>query len=618
MIDERMVSPRIGQRSVSSNCGGRIGGLALILAVLGMAACGAQPVLVDSVDLVAEGMLEADGKRLAPHESFCADETWVSVTVWPGVRVSAEVDLHSEPVLELAGAVTCQDSVPMPRNGTLEVELGLENPSRTPRSIPIDPSLGWWQHRVDLAALGGSEVTIGLEVRLPEGCALLLREATVHQLIRTEEPAEPPPMQVLLVSVDTLRNDAAGKVFGGDLETPNLDRLAAEAEVWTAHYAAANWTKPSHASMLTGYDPATHRAQLRDQAMDPAIPTLADRFRVAGFSTSALVFDCGWLSPRWGFAKGFDSYQVNRWRTGRQARSAASWVLEHRDEPFFFFLHTFEPHSDLFVLPYEAPGVNQRTIAEKFGVDGFGCRQGLCSSEFLQGLVGGGVPLEPKDVEILRDTYDGGVRYLDASLGSLFDALRTSGVWDQMLVVVTSDHGEEFLEHGSLSHTTLYDEIVRVPLLIKWPGGDRGGVVNRAPCSAVDLAPTLLEFAGLPTEDLPGSHLHRRDENEPVFVGTLDRAVVVEGYKAIFDDAAGAARLFNLANDAGETIDLAVSDPSQLGLLEELVRARKEEALALYRKIGSGLESEGVVLSERERERLEAFGYITRELGIKN
>jgi choline-sulfatase len=530
--------------------------------------------------------------------------------MWPGAHLTAEVDLHSEPVLELAGAVTCQDSVPMPRDGTLEVLLGSADSAQLRQTIPIDPSLGWWQHRVDLAPLAEEKVTIGLEARLPERCALLLREATVQRVIRTEEPAKKPPMQVLLVSVDTLRSDAAGRVFGGALETPNLDRLAAEAEAWTAHYAAANWTKPSHASMLTGYDPATHRAQLRDQAMDPAIPTLADRFRVAGFSTSALVFDCGWLSPRWGFAKGFDSYKVNRWRTGRQARAAANWVLEHRDEPFFFFFHTFEPHSDLFVLPYEAPGVNQRTIAEKFGVVGFGCRQGLCSSEFLQGLAGGGVPLEPQDVEILRDTYNAGVRYLDASLGTLFDALRKSGVWNQMLVVVTSDHGEEFFEHGSLSHATLYDEIVRVPLLIKWPGGDHGGVVNGAPCSAVDLAPTLLEFAGLPTEDLPGSHLHRRDEHQPVFVGTLDRAVVVDRFKAIIDDAAGTARLFNLSNDAGEMVDLAASDPGRLDPLEELLRARKEQALALYRRIGSGLEGEEVLLSQRERERLEAFGYL--------
>jgi len=591
-------------------CGGPIAGLALILAVLGAAACGSKSVRVDSVDLVVGGVFEVDGERLAARESFCADETWTAMGMAPGIHLTADIELHREPVLELAGAVKCRDSEPTLGEGNLYLEVGPENGEHVRRTIPVDPSLGWWQHRVDLAGLAGERVTLGLEARFPEGCTLLLREATIHQLVRSKEPAKKPPMQILLISVDTLREDAAGSVFGGDLETPHLDQLATEAEVWTRHYAAANWTKPSHASMLTGYYPPTHRAQLLNQAMDPAIPTLAERFRVAGLSTAALVFDCGWLSPRWGFAKGFDSYQVCRWRAGRQARATANWVLAHRDEDFFFFLHTFEPHADLYVLPYEAPGINQQVIAELFGVDGFGCRQGLCSSEFLQGLLRKEISLQPRDVEILHDTYRAGVRYLDESLGTLFDALKRSGMWDQMLVVVTSDHGEEFAEHGGLSHTTLYDEVVRVPLLMKWPDSDRGGVENTVPCSAVDLAPTLLEFAGLPTGDLPGTPLHRHDERAPVFVGVLDRAVVVDGYKAIFSYPAGSARLFHLGDDPGELANLAASDPGRLRTLEELVRAQKEEAVALHRRIGSGSESGEVVLSRRERERLEAFGYL--------
>jgi hypothetical protein len=585
----------------------------LTLAVLGAAACGSESVRVESVDLVAGGLLQGNGHRLAAHESFCADETWLAITVMPGVRVTGKIELHLKPVLDLAGAVTCRDAGSTAGEGSLNLQVGLEDSPQVRRTIPVDLSPGWWRQRVDLAPLAGKRVSLSFETRLPEGCALLLREATVEQLVRVKEPAKEQPIQILLISVDTLRNDVVGTVFGGDPRTPHLDRLAAESEVWARHYAAASWTKPSHASILTGYYPATHRAQLLNQAMDPAVPTLADRFRVAGFSTSAQVFDCGWLSPRWGFAKGFDNFQVVRWRAGRQAHAVANWVLGHRDEPCLFFFHTFEPHSDRFVLPYEAPGLNRRAIAEKFGVDDFGCRQGLCSSEFLQGLVAGRVPFEPRDVEILRDTYGAGVWYLDESLGYLFDALKRSGVWDQILIVVTSDHGEEFMEHGGLGHKTLYDEIVRVPLVIKWPGGDRGGVVNRAPCSALDLAPTLLEFAGLPTEDLPGTPLHRRDEQAPVFSGTLDRAVVMDGYKAIFSFLGGPARLYCLTDDPGELADLAASEAGRLRTLEELLRAQNEKALALYRKIGSRSEIGEVVLSQRERERLQAFGYLIDE-----
>jgi hypothetical protein len=586
----------------------------LTLAVLGAAACGSETVIVQSVDLIAGGGLEVDGRRLAADERFFADETWVAVRVEAGAHVTAGIELHRQPNLELAGAVTCDSSVPAPGEGLLEVTVGLQDRSPVRRTIPVDSSLGWWQQRVDLAELSGEQVTLDLEARLPEGCALLLRDATVHHLVRSKKPPQKlpqkPPIQVLLISVDTLREDSAGSVFGGDLETPNLERLAAEAEVWTGHYAAASWTKPSHASMLTGYYPSTHRAQLLNQAMDPAIPTLAERLRVAGFSTAALVFDCGWLSPRWGFAKGFDSYQVSRWRADRQARAAANWVLKRRGESFFFFLHTFEPHADRHVLPYEAPGINQRVIAEVFGVDGFGCRKGLCSSRFLQGLLRGKFPFEPQDVEILRHTYGSGVQYLDESLGMLFDTLRRSGMWDQMLIVVTSDHGEEFMEHGGLGHKTLFDEIVRVPLFIKWPDGDRGGVENRMPCSAVDLAPTLLEFAGLPTGDLPGTHLHLRDEEAPVFAGVLDRAVVADGYKAIFGYPEKPPLLFHLTDDPGELTNLAASEADRLRTLVDLLRAQNEEALALHQRIGSGSESGEVVLSPVERERLEAFGYL--------
>jgi arylsulfatase A-like enzyme len=225
-------------------------------------------------------------------------------------------------------------------------------------------------------------------------------------------------------------------------------------------------------------------------------------------------------------------------------------------------------------------------------------------------LVRGKFPFEPQDVEILRHTYGSGVQYLDESLGTLFDTLRRSGMWDQMLIVVTSDHGEEFIEHGGLGHKTLYDEILRVPLLIKWPDGDRAGVENRMPCSAVDLAPTLLEFAGLPAGDLPGTPLHRRGKKVPVFAGTLDRAVVADGYKAIFGYPEIPPLLFHLTDDPGELTNLAVSEADRLRTLEEIMRTQNEEALALYRRIGSGSESGEVVLSRLERERLEAFGYV--------
>jgi hypothetical protein len=589
-------------------CQSRAVALAALLAV-GGAACNDGPLRVETVDLIADRSLVADGKRLVVRERFAADETWTAAIMEPGHSAAAEVDLDREPILDLAGAATCGDPDAGELMGALSIELSRDAAPKISSVVEFSEAQGWWHHRLDLTDFEGDRVTIALEADLPEGCTLFLREATVRQKVRLKAASADRPTQILLISVDTLRLDAIG-AFGGDVPTPHLDQFASEAESFTRHYAAANWTKPSHASMLTGYHPQTHRAQLQSQAMDPEIPTLADRFSGADFSTGGLVFDCAWLSPRWGFNKGFDSYRVTRWRAVRQARLAAEWMFSHHQEPYFFFLHTFEPHSDFKVLPYEAPGLNRIVLADRFGVQGFGCRQGLCSSKFLNGLNRGELTLEPRDTEILRSTYDAGVEYIDGALGELFDNLRASGLWNDLLVIVTADHGEEFGEHGGFSHDSLYDEVLRVPLLVKWPGGDRGGSVNEVLTSSVDLAPTLLARAGLSTGDLPGTDLHQRSGDEPVYSGTLSRVVVDGRFKGVFGGEFDLRELYDLAADPGETANLVQLDPDRDLRLERLVRDQKRQALALYRLIGSKEMTGEVELSRRERERLRAFGYL--------
>jgi len=586
--------------------------LAAVLGVLVCAGCDHGPSRIEYLDLVTTRGLHADGEPLQARETFAADETWVAVTLESGVAVTAELDLQSEPALTLAGSLVCAE-VMQPESGAILGGIIDAGDGRKVRfSIELDLAGGWWTREVDLARAANRVAGFRLEPAMPEGCVVKLREATVRHHRAVSPPLAEPPKQVLLISVDTLRYDAIG-AFDGTEATPNLDRLVAESESFSRHYAAASWTKPSHGSMLTGFYPEVHRAQLADQAMDPSIPTLAERFREAGFSTAAMVFDCGWLSPRWGFGKGFDSYRVNQWRAARQARATTDWVLAHRNEPFFFFLHTFEPHSDLNLLPYEAPGVNQSIISEQFGVRNFGCRQERCASNFLEGLHQGSVTREPLDAEILQDTYSAGVQYLDEALGALFDDLRESGMWEQLLVVVTSDHGEEFNDHGGFGHHTLYDEITRVPLLVKWPQGERAGSTRDTVCTAVDLAPTLLEFAGGRTKDLQGSHLHRSRSDAPIFSGTLDRAVVSDGYKAIFSYQPKPVQLFNLDTDPQELTNLAEVEPGRVRVLQEILRVQDERDIALWQRIGSVLDTRGVVLSDSERERLKAFGYLSSE-----
>ena len=582
--------------------------LAALIAAFGCAGEKSGPTEQRILDLVAARGLVAEGKALKAAEIFASDETWVAVVVPPRQRVIADVKMGSDPVLTLWGCVQCEAEFDARFTAVLRGGVRATGGRGVEFVIDLQVSDGWWLHEVDLGSAAGQRAELWIEENLPDGCSLLLREVTLRDQVAAPLPTEAPLTQILLISVDTLRNDAVG-VLGGTVATPHLDRFAAEAEIWSRHYAAASWTKPSHASLLTGFYPDTHRAITLEQAMDPAIPTLAERFHGAGLETAALVFDCTWLSPRWGFGKGFNSYKVSRWRAGRQARMAADWVLDHRDDDFFFFLHTFEPHSDFKMLPYEAPGLTRWRIAEEFGVHGFGCRDGKCSSQFINALHHHEVSLEPRDPEILRHSYDEGVRYVDRSLGELFNTLRSDGVWDQMLVVVTSDHGEAFGERGEFGHNSLHEEIVRVPLMIKWPGGGRAGEVDSTPRSAVDVAPTLLDFAGLGADKLPGEDLRTPRLNPAIFAGTLAKAVIVGDDKGILAGRSS-ARFFDLENDPGEVSDDGGLDPKKTSMLRKLFQEHRKHSLELFKMYGSSSQTGEVVLSERERERLRAFGYL--------
>ncbi len=577
----------------------------LAVAVLG-AGCGRAALELRTHDLIGEHGLRTAGQVLRPREVLAADETWLAVSLEPGEVATATLDLASRPTLTLAGCLDCGAAAPA--GGQLRVTVRPDSGRPFERRLELDASAGWWRRELELGRLGGG-AALELAAELPAGCVLRLSEAAVDD----RRPAPPPAaggrrVQLLLISVDTLRRDALG-ASGGGADTPALDRLAAESEVFTTAYAAASWTKPSHASMLTGFHPDTHRALMLDQAIDPALPTLAGRLRGGGLATGALVYDCTWLSPRWGFGKGFDSYRITRRRAAGQAAAAAEWLLDHRGEDFFFFLHTFEPHADFNILPYEAPGLNRAVIADRFGVAGFGCRGGVCAAQLLAALSQGRVPGEPADRQVLRSSYDEGVRYVDGALGMLFDRLRGSGLWDELLVVVTSDHGEEFLEHGGYGHESLHEEVLRVPLIVKWPRGRRAGLVTEAPGSGVDLAPTLLAAAGLPIDDLPGRDLGAPPAARVLMAGTLERTVIADGLKGFFGGKAP-DRLFDLDADPGESVDLAAARPADLQRLAALLDRERRAALELNRRLGSAVGAERVELSAAERERLRAFGYL--------
>jgi arylsulfatase A-like enzyme len=252
--------------------------------------------------------------------------------------------------------------------------------------------------------------------------------------------------------------------------------------------------------------------------------------------------------------------------------------------------------------------VTRETVAARFGLEGYGCREGVCASSLLQAINAGLPPLAGEE-EALRYLYRRGVATADRALGRLFADLDELGLLDDMLVVVTSDHGEAFFEHGQLLHTTVHEEILRVPLFVHWPGGARAGERRSVPTASIDLAPTLLAAVGLDHQGLPGRDLATLGDGRRALVaGTLYKAVIAPPWKAIFainrpEDPV----LFHLGRDPGERHDLAARHPEILARLRDLGLAHVVASRELTRPEG---DPERPVLSPEERRRLEALGYL--------
>jgi arylsulfatase A-like enzyme len=311
------------------------------------------------------------------------------------------------------------------------------------------------------------------------------------------------PRPVVLISLDTLRADHLGCYGYSRPTTPALDGLAADGALFLNTYAPSPWTLPSHVSLLTGLDCINHQVTQADRKMDPALVTLADGLHRRGYVNAAFTGG-GYVSGLYGFSKGFDSYNergtvLDRRSAEEIGREAVDWIRGNRDKDFFLFLHTYQIHNPYYTPePYNeaflAPGDTIRDI-----------NMGHYNHEWRY-------KPEPeawrKNIIAL---YDAEILYTDATLiRPVLETLKELGLYDRALIIVTSDHGEEFFEHRSWLHThSLYNETLKVPLIVKFPrGAHRGRRIARW-ARLVDVMPTVLDEVGVkwPGLDLDGRSL---------------------------------------------------------------------------------------------------------------
>jgi len=394
---------------------------------------------------------------------------------------------------------------------------------------------------------------------------------------------------VLLITVDTLRADRVGAYGYARASTPALDALAKQGARFDRAWAPAPITQTSHASLLTGRNPAGHGARHNGMRLDEGVPTIAGRFKASGRATAAFVAAFP-LDKRFGLARGFDVYddrmpigsngRTANERPGRVVVDAAiAWLNAHASRRFFVWVHLFEPHA-----PYGDP--SDRTLAA------------MPSS----------------------DRYDRDVSEADAQIGRLLNALANRR--DSTLIVAAADHGEAFGEHEEIGHSIFtYDTTLRVPLIIAGPGIPAGAVAGED-AGLIDVAPTVLRMAGIEGFDADGTDLRPRlERTEGDASRRVERQYYAESFAPLLDFGWSPLRairsgewkyieaprpeLYNLRSDPGELTNRAAAESARAAQMADYLR----------RAGGSAVDGNASRVPAEADSRLAALGYVGSSAG---
>jgi len=409
--------------------------------------------------------------------------------------------------------------------------------------------------------------------------------------------------------LDTTRADRLG-VYGNQRDvSPRIDALAREGEAYERAWSTASWTLPGHASLLTGQYPTRHGARMqsdvdadsrgdRPALLAEDVLTLAEILHAQGYATAAFA-GAGWLAPEFGLLQGYDVQDAENYRTLPAAEitsRAVAWLDGvPADRPVHLLVNYFDAH-----WPYDPPK-DFPTFPR--------------AHETLS-AVPPGHPVPDVERPILLDRYDSAIRYVDHHVGRLFDALRRLGRYDGSLIVVTADHGEMLGEHGASGHGAwLYEGVLRIPLVVRRPGGRDGGRRIGTPVSIVDVLPLVLTELGLPVPDgIDGAAAGARDlvlaeeVPSPLFKNldvepSLDRdllAAIRWPWKLVVPTR-GRPELYRLDDDPAERRDVADGDEERR-LAADLAAARAAIPEKKPDRTGP--------LSDRARENLRALGYL--------
>jgi arylsulfatase A-like enzyme len=527
-----------------------------------------------------------------------------------------EIDHDARNALLVPPGLPAERRLQLPDGARLRFGYGLQRGVRVPVQFEVtvstdggeplrvfarrlDPRRGdgrrWHEAELSLAGLGGRQVAVRLSTRAGQGFDPV-RGLPVWA--NPEIVGGPPPValpNIVLVCLDTLRADRLSS-YGHALPTsPRLDAWAAERAVqFRTVVATSPWTLPSHVSMFTGLDAVRHGVN-HYRAVPPSLEMLAERLRRAGYATVA-VTGGGYLSPRFGFAQGFDRFVY--WPhsdTDRELATglgvALNWLDGQQARPFFLFFHTYEvhfphqrrqPYFDRLAGPSLSALPELHVEMRSHGWHGLRAPGDYFVAR-RRGAAEWHTPLSPEEKRDVSLMYDSSVAYADAQVGRLIDRITTLGLQGRTVLIVTSDHGEALGEDDRAGHSYLEDYNLLVPLIVGLPDGRGAGRRIDRQVHLTDLAPTILDAVGIAAD--PGvdgvSLLHLLDGAPPgvpdeawAYAPSSNRGLALRlagRLKYTYNDTAwdqlhGAERLVDLERDPGERHDLAPGDPHTAGL----------------------------------------------------
>ena len=438
------------------------------------------------------------------------------------------------------------------------------------------------------------------------------------------------PPDVVFVTIESLRSDHVGGLGYSRATTPELDALAREATLYPNAFSTTSWTLTSHASLFTGLYPSAHRVLGPRDRLAEAATTFAEILRDRGYTTVGLASG-PYLTKPFALHQGFERFDdslapdfehIDRELTNPTVEAAALRFLDEPrrdgqdDKPFLLFLYLWDPHySYLPPAPYDEMFVPEGAV--KFDVSHYDTNERIRAT------------MPRPELDYVVSQYDGEIRATDEMLGRLFDAMRARGLWDDAVVIVTADHGEEFFEHGQKGHKrNLYRESLHVPLWVKLPH-QREGRTDPRVVNGVDLFPTVLELAGA-SHDGPvhGRSLLGPDDPERAtfhelvttwYFRTRDEQVkrsdawfsVRKGDRQLFAidffDGRHERRLYDVAKDPlqRQRLEGAQADAEAEALAKVLADFRRDAE-----RWGRTLQAEPTTLTPEEEARLRAAGYV--------